>query len=136
MGNNISRSPGSENGWHFWQVCTSLFGLVFAVNIFVTVFFWTMLAPAYKEGALKYSHKSAHLLPLVVTTIDFLINQLWIEPNQWTLLFKYSLCYSVVLITWTKLGRGHGVDPKHYVYPMVKLDTVGSYVFLVVVGVV
>ena len=121
---NKTTLPEGEATGSFWKWCSFLYTLSFAANMMTTLIFWLVLYPELiKTRQMKYGWVSLHGGPLAFTFIDFALNRIIIERNQWVLVLLFGLIYAVMLAIFT-------VSDDHYIYPMFKLKTTGSWVFL------
>ena len=101
-----------------WKWCTFIFTLSFTANLIATLIFWFLLFPAIrKDHTFRYGWVSLHGGPLAFSLIDFGFNRIVIERNQWVLTLKVALCYSTLLVVFTKTRTGHDF----YIYPFYKL---------------
>ena len=109
-----------------WKWSSLLFLLTFVCNMLTTLLFWLLLYPMLDLNRLNYSWIALHGGPLAFTLIDFALNRIVIERNQWVIILKVSFIYSAMLIIYTKGRSGHDA----HIYPMYKLKTIGSWVTL------
>ena len=96
----------------------------------VTIMYWYLLYNPKKGASLQ--NVLAHSVPLIGSITEIILNKVHIELNMWLLVLKFSLCYIILLILWTKTGAERN-DPKHYIYPQTKLRTAGSWIFILII---
>ena len=110
-----------------WKWSSYLFLLSFTCNMMTTVLFWLLLYPRIEDKSkLKYGFFSLHGGPLVLSLIDFAFNRIVVERNHWVLTVKFGFAYSVMLVIFTKSSD----EDDHFIYPMFKLKTIGSWILL------
>ena len=68
---------------------------------------------------MKYGWVALHGGPLALSFVDFALNRIIIERNQWIFTLILAFCYGTLLVTFTKTRSGHDF----YIYPFYKLKT-------------
>jgi len=79
----------------------------------VTVLFFTLLLPTFDPAWVNLSTHLTHIVPLVVTTIDFFFNKIDFEWKHAINVIVFNLCYLTVMISYTLT-----VTPVYSIFPL------------------
>ena len=87
--------------WYLWKWCNFLFMTSFCWNVLITTIFWSLLYPSIK-GSADYMDFFDHILPLILTLIDFLMNRIFWEHKQVLPNMAIVAFYGIINIIVTK----------------------------------
>ena len=97
---------------HLWKWCSCMSFLNLLISLIVTTFYWLLLYPKLhgnqKEATFK--EKTTHSWPLIMISIDWLLNRIGCEFHQIVVMLVFIFIYGVVNFSYTKI-TGEKVYP-------------------------
>ena len=105
-----------------WKWCQFFYEIEVVMSLLITLFFWTLVFPAFGDWTPNYNTYAKHAIPFGCMIVEFFMNKMAFEWNHWVGVVFLGSNYMVVLITFTL--------KTHWLYPFAKLDTVGSWLTL------
>ena len=117
--------PGRVSGLRFiiWRTAVWMFEVSLVFEIGITLVFWTMLYdPSYPMSWFVFESICIHSLPIIMLTLDFLMQRWVFRYNHLSIMFMIGIPYLFLNYYWSVT---------HWtIYPMLTWDDIDSVIFV------